>query len=37
MKLVASTIAVNAHCDLPCGIYDPAQAQIEALSVKACM
>ena len=28
---------VYAHCDLPCGVYDPAQAKIEALSVKACM
>ena len=28
--------AVHAHCDLPCGIYDPAQARIEAESVKAC-
>jgi nickel superoxide dismutase len=28
---------VSAHCDLPCGIYDPAQARIEAESVKACM
>jgi nickel superoxide dismutase len=28
---------VHAHCDLPCGVYDPAQAKIEALSVKACM
>jgi nickel superoxide dismutase len=27
--------AVQAHCDLPCGIYDPAQARIEAESVKA--
>jgi nickel superoxide dismutase len=27
--------AVHAHCDLPCGIYDPAQARIEAESVKA--
>jgi nickel superoxide dismutase len=26
-----------AHCDLPCGIYDPAQARIEAESVKAIM
>lgn len=26
-----------AHCDLPCGVYDPAQARIEAESVKACM
>lgn len=28
---------VYAHCDLPCGVYDPAQARIEALSVKAIM
>ncbi len=21
---------VQAHCDLPCGVYDPAQARIEA-------
>ena len=26
---------VHAHCDLPCGIYDPAQARVEAESVKA--
>src|SRR2546421_8085922 len=25
----------HAHCDLPCGVYDPAQARIEAESVKA--
>lgn len=24
---------VYAHCDLPCGVYDPAQARIEAQSV----
>ena len=30
-------LTVYAHCDLPCGVYDPAQAKIEALSVKACM
>jgi nickel superoxide dismutase len=24
---------VYAHCDLPCGVYDPAQARIEATSV----
>ena len=23
-----------AHCDLPCGVYDPAQARIEAESVQ---
>ncbi len=28
---------VHAHCDLPCGVYDPAQARIEAESVKGCM
>lgn len=27
--------AVSAHCDLPCGVYDPAQARIEAESIKA--
>ncbi|HSW98452.1 MAG TPA: superoxide dismutase, Ni [Candidatus Saccharimonadales bacterium] len=26
---------VYAHCDLPCGVYDPAQALIEAKSVMA--
>ena len=29
--------AIHAHCDLPCGVYDPAQARIEAESVKGCM
>jgi nickel superoxide dismutase len=29
--------SVYAHCDLPCGVYDPAQARIEAQSVKAIM
>jgi nickel superoxide dismutase len=24
-----------AHCDLPCGVYDPAQARIEAESILA--
>ncbi|MFZ0769485.1 MAG: superoxide dismutase [Ni], partial [Acidimicrobiales bacterium] len=37
--LDASTtpLVVSAHCDLPCGVYDPAQARIEAQSVKGCM
>lgn len=26
---------VYAHCDLPCGVYDPEQARIEAKSVLA--
>jgi nickel superoxide dismutase len=29
--------SVYAHCDLPCGVYDPAQAIIEAKSIKAIM
>ena len=29
-------LEATAHCDLPCGVYDPAQARIEAESVKAC-
>jgi nickel superoxide dismutase len=33
---VAPPTTVFAHCDLPCGVYDPAQARIEAQSVKAC-
>lgn len=28
---------VYAHCDLPCGVYDPVQAKIEAQSVLAIM
>jgi len=28
---------VYAHCDLPCGVYDPAQARIEAESIKAIL
>jgi nickel superoxide dismutase len=28
---------IYAHCDLPCGVYDPAQARIEAESVKGCI
>jgi len=28
---------VYAHCDLPCGVYDPAQARIEAQSVHEIM
>jgi nickel superoxide dismutase len=39
MRLLAHALApkvtAHAHCDLPCGVYDPAQARIEAQSVKA--
>jgi nickel superoxide dismutase len=35
MRMLTPRTTVSAHCDLPCGIYDPAQARIEAQSVKA--
>src|SRR5665213_3957216 len=35
MRFMRPTITAYAHCDLPCGVYDPAQAKIEAESVKA--
>jgi nickel superoxide dismutase len=35
MRIFAAKTTVSAHCDLPCGVYDPAQARIEAESVKA--
>jgi len=34
-RLVRPSLEATAHCDLPCGVYDPAQARIEAESVKA--
>jgi nickel superoxide dismutase len=34
-RLFVPTVDVSAHCDLPCGVYDPAQARIEAQSIKA--
>ena len=30
---LAPTTTAHAHCDLPCGVYDPEQARIEAESV----
>ena len=33
-RFLRPTTVVFAHCDLPCGVYDPAQARIEAQSVK---
>ena len=33
-RLFAPRVTVSAHCDLPCGVYDPAQARIEAESIK---
>ncbi|MCW2586080.1 MAG: superoxide dismutase, Ni, partial [Frankiales bacterium] len=35
MRFLTPKTVVSAHCDLPCGVYDPAQARIEAESVKA--
>ncbi len=35
-RIIEPAIA-HAHCDLPCGVYDPAQARIEAESVKGCI
>jgi nickel superoxide dismutase len=34
-RLLEPKAVANAHCDLPCGVYDPAQARIEAESVQA--
>ena len=34
-RILAPITIISAHCDLPCGIYDPAQARIEAESLKA--
>ncbi len=31
-RLIAPSITVRGHCDLPCGVYDPEQARIEAES-----
>ncbi len=33
MKNIFKIQEVKAHCDVPCGIYDPITAQIAALSV----
>ena len=32
-RVLAPRTTVRAHCDLPCGVYDPEQARIEAESV----
>ena len=37
MRFLPTISTAYAHCDLPCGVYDPAQARIEAESVKAIM
>ena len=33
-SILRPRLEATAHCDLPCGVYDPAQARIEAESVK---
>ena len=33
-RILTPKTTVHAHCDLPCGVYDPAQARIEAESIK---
>lgn len=33
MRLFSPPTVAHAHCDLFCGVYDPAQAKIEAMSV----
>jgi nickel superoxide dismutase len=32
LRLFAPGRTAHAHCDIPCGVYDPAQARIEAES-----
>ena len=32
-RWLAPSATAHAHCDLPCGVYDPEQARIEAESV----
>ncbi len=32
-RILAPRTVARAHCDLPCGVYDPEQARIEAESV----
>jgi nickel superoxide dismutase len=34
-RILSPRLEATAHCDLPCGVYDPAQARIEAESVRA--
>jgi nickel superoxide dismutase len=34
---VSRPTVAHAHCDLPCGVYDPAQARIEAESIKGVL
>ena len=31
LRAIAPRRTAHAHCDIPCGIYDPVQARIEEL------
>src|SRR3954454_23616934 len=31
-RAMAPRVTASAHCDIPCGVYDPQQARIEAES-----
>ncbi len=37
LKLITPKESVYAHCDLPCGVYDPAQAKIFLYTVKSAI
>lgn len=37
LRAILPVTTAYAHCDLPCGVYDPAQARIEAESVLKIM
>ena len=32
-SLIAPRVVVHAHCDIPCGIYDPTAAKVAADTV----
>ena len=34
-RFLTPATTVSAHCDVPCGIYDPTAAQVAAKTVKA--
>ncbi|MGI0131540.1 MAG: superoxide dismutase, Ni [Thermoplasmata archaeon] len=37
LDAIVPPMRVHAHCDIPCGIYDPHEAQISALTVVRMM
>ncbi|MDP9101650.1 MAG: superoxide dismutase, Ni [Actinomycetota bacterium] len=34
-RFLVPSVTASAHCDVPCGIYDPTAAQVAAKTVKA--